>query len=292
MTFRGRAIRVAVGCQFMVDPGQRQSLVALQLAKSVLTGPHDLFVADGANDEARRLWLAAGGSVPLAYSLHWTRLLRPARHALSLLAKRAALVPLALAARPAAALADALAARLPRNRFHREDPGLTDGALNAASMPDLQDMLHGTVRPVYDTRTFAWVLDQVGRKTRHGLLRARAVFECDRRLIGWYAYYSRPGEVNEVIQLAARGGEFDRVLRRLLADAWRHGATALHGRLDPHNVEPLSGQRCWLLRDGTWTLTHSPHSTREKRTSAAWRASGGCGSSGDKRCIDDPISAC
>ena len=126
-------------------------------------------------------------------------------------------------------------------------------------MPDLQDMLHGTVRPVYDTRTFAWVLDQAGRKTRHGLLRARAVFERNRRLIGWYAYYSRPGDVNEVIQLAALGGEFDRVLRRLLADAWRHGATALHGRLDPHNVEPLSGQRCWLLRDGTWTLTHSPH---------------------------------
>jgi hypothetical protein len=260
MTFRGRALRVAVGCQFMVDPGQRQSLLALQLAKSVLTGPQDLFVADGANDEARRLWLAAGGSVPLAYNLHWTRLLRPARHALSVLAKRAALVPLALAARPAAAVADAVAARLPRNRFHRQDPGVADEALDAPAMlPDLLSMLHGTVRPTYDARTFAWVLDQARRKTRHGPLRTRVVFDRSRRLIGWFAYYVRAGDVSEVIQLAALDGKFDHILQRLLADAWRHGAAALHGRLDRRYLAPLSNHRCWLLRDGTWTLTHSPH---------------------------------
>jgi hypothetical protein len=260
MTLRGRALRVAVGCQFMVDPGQRQSLVALQLAKSVLTGPQDLFIADGANREAQRLWLAAGGSAPLAYNLHWTRQLRPGRHALSLLAKRVALAPFALASRPAAALVDAVAARLPRNRFHSEDPGVTDEALDAPSMlPDLLGMLRGTVQPVYDARTLAWVLDQARRKMRHGLLRVRAVFKSGRRLIGWYAYYARAGAVNEVIQLAALEGEFDHVLRRLFADAWRHGATALHGRLDPRDLEPLSERRCWLRRDGTWTLTHSPH---------------------------------
>jgi hypothetical protein len=259
MTFRGRAIRVAVGCQFMVDPGQRQSLVALQLAQAVLGAPQDLFIADGANRDVQRLWLAAGGSVPLAYNLHWTRLLRPARYALSLLARRAALAPLALAARPVAALVDAVAARLPRNRFHREDPGLSDQALDAASMPDLLGMLHGTVRPVYDERTFAWVLDHARRKTRHGQLRARVVFDRSRRLIGWFAYYARAGDVNEVIQVAALDGTFDQVLQRLLADSWRHGAVALHGRLDPRYVERLSDHRCWLLRDATWTLIHSPH---------------------------------
>lgn len=260
MTFHGRAIRVAVGCQFMVDPAQRQSLVALQLAQSVLAGPQDLFIADGANREAQRLWLAAGGSVPLAYNLHWTRPLRPARHALSPLAKRAVLAPLAFAARPATALADAVAAALPRNRFRREDPDVTDEALDAPSMlPDLLGMLHGTVKPVYDAGTFAWVLDQARRKTRHGLLRTRVVFHRGRRLIGWFAYYARAGEVNEVIQLAALDGKFDLVLQRLLADAWRQGAVALHGRLDPRHVEPLSDRRCWLLRDGTWTLMHSPH---------------------------------
>ena len=259
MTFRDEAIRVAVGCQFMVDPGHRRTLVALQLAKSVLAGPQDLFIADGANGEARRLWLAAGGSVPLAYNLHWTRLLRPARHALSPLAKRAALAPLALAARPAAALADAAAARLPRNRFHREDQGVTDEALDAAAVPDLLGMPRGTVQPVYDTRTFAWVLDQARRKARHGSLRARVVLERSRRLIGWFAYYARAGDANEVVQLAALDGEFDHVLQRLFVDAWRNGAAALHGRLDPRHIDPLSERYCWMQRNATWTLMHSPH---------------------------------
>jgi len=79
MVFRGRLIRAAVGCLYMVDPNRRNSLTALELIRAVLAGPQDLFIADGANDEARRLWLAAGGSAPILYGLHWTRLLRPAR---------------------------------------------------------------------------------------------------------------------------------------------------------------------------------------------------------------------
>jgi GNAT acetyltransferase-like protein len=34
MLLRGRAIRVAVGCQFMADPHQRKRLTALQLMKA------------------------------------------------------------------------------------------------------------------------------------------------------------------------------------------------------------------------------------------------------------------
>src|SRR5262245_27576513 len=49
MLFRGRSIRVAVGCQFLVDPNQRHGLTALQLARAALSGQQDLFIADGAN---------------------------------------------------------------------------------------------------------------------------------------------------------------------------------------------------------------------------------------------------
>src|SRR5215471_10058567 len=51
MLFRGRRIRVAVGCQFMVDRERPHSLAALQLAKACLSGPQDLTLADGSNDE-------------------------------------------------------------------------------------------------------------------------------------------------------------------------------------------------------------------------------------------------
>jgi len=79
------------------------------------------------------------------------------------------------------------------------------------------------------------------------------------RLLGWFIYYAQPGTVNEVLQLAAREDSFDRVLQRLFSDAWRQGATALRGRLDPSYVQEFSDRHCWFRREGPWTLIHSRH---------------------------------
>ncbi len=262
MLLRGRPIRVAVGCQFMVDPDKRDGLTALQLAKACISGPQDLTLADGAHDLSRRLWTGLGGTASLLYSLHWTRPLRPARYLLSLLGKRSAFrFPLALAARPLGALVDALAARLRPNRFYREEGELTEDALDPATMlAHLPEVCDGSaLRPVYDMCSLAWLLEQTARKTRHGKLRARAVRDGGRRLIGWYLYYVTRGGVSEVVQLAARNGSFDDVLRRLLADAWRHGAAAVRGRLDPRHAQELTNRLCWLRTDDTWALVHSRH---------------------------------
>ena len=262
MAFRGRPIRVAVGCQFMVDPNRRHGLTALQLARAALSGPQDLFIADGANELSRQILTGLGGITPLLYNLHWTRPLRPARYALSLLEERGALPPaLTLPARPLGALVDALAARLRPNRLHREEVELREDPLYAAAMlAHLPDVMDGNaLQPVYDARALAWLLEQSARKTRHGKLRACAVLEGERRLIGWYLYYARAGGVSEVVQVAARNGSFGRVLQRLLVDAWRQGAAAVRGRLDPRYVRELSDRHCWLRCDGTWTLIHSRH---------------------------------
>ena len=262
MLLRGRPIRVAVGCQFMVDPERRHSLTALQLMKAWISGPQDLALADGASDLSRRIWTGLGGAAPLLYNLHWTRPLRPARYVLSLLEKRSAISSSLLrAARPLGALADALAARLHPNRFHREEVELTEDVLDAAVMlAHLPEVLNGnSLHPVYDARALAWLLEQAARKTRHGTLRARAVFNEKQQPIGWYLYYVNSGGVSEVLQIAAWDGSFDRVLQRLLADAWRHGAAAVRGRLDPRFVQELSERHCWLRTEGTWTLVHSRH---------------------------------
>jgi len=262
MLLRGRPIRVAVGCQFMVDPDKRRSLTALQLAQACLSGPQDLTLADGASEQVRRGWIAIGGTAALSYSLHWTRPLRPARYVLSLVEGLAASpLPLTFAARPLAALADAVATRLRPNRFLREETELAEDALDPATMlAHLPDLLRGyALQPVYDTHSLTWLLEQASLKTRHGRLRARAVRDGERRLIGWYLYYVHAGGMSEVIQIAALDGSFDRVLRRLLADAWRHGAAAVRGRLDPRYVQELSDRHCWLRTDGTWTLVHSRH---------------------------------
>jgi hypothetical protein len=260
MQLRGRPILVAVSCQFMVDSDERHSLTALELAKACLSGPQDLTLADGSSATARRMWIGIGGTAPPLYSLHWTRPLRPARYALSLLEERAAFPPpLALAVRPLAALADELAVRLRANRFLREETELAEDALDPATMlAHLTEVLHGSaLQPVYDAGSLAWLLDQTARKTRHGTLRARAVRDREQRLIGWYLYYVRAGGVSEVVQIAALNGSFDRVLQRLLLDAWRHGAAAVRGRVDPRYVQELSARHCWFRWDSTWTLVHS-----------------------------------
>lgn len=85
----------------------------------------------------------------------------------------------------------------------------------------------------------------------------RGVLNARRQPVGWYLYYLQPGDIGEVVQIAARPGAFDGVLQQLLKDAWRHGAVALRGRLDPPRIQELSRRHCWLRRDGTWTLVYS-----------------------------------
>ena len=260
MTYENRAVRVAVCTQFMVDPQHRANLCAVQLLRAFFAGPQDIALADGANEGARRMWLALGGAAPLLYSMHWLRPLRPARYVLSLLERR---VPrwrsLAVAARPFAALADMAAARIPLSQLKPCDGNAAEVPLDAETMcRHLPEVMHGTVlRPKYEAPALAWLLDQAARMTRHGELRARAVHDDQRRLIGWYIHYARAAGISEVVQIAARDGAFNRVLQRLVLDAWRQGATAVRGRLDPRFAQALSDRHCWLRRDGNWTLVHS-----------------------------------
>jgi len=260
MLLRGRPLRVAAPCQFMVDPDRRNTLIALQLAKACLSGPQDLTLADGASEQMRRGWIGIGGAASLLYSLHWTRPLRPARYAVSLLEEREALPRAAgIAARPLCALADFIFGRLRPNRFYRETAGVEEDALDSATMAaHSRDLLRGyALQPAYDVLALDWLLDQTARKSGHGELRGRAVRDGAQKLIGWYRYYVEAGRIGEVVQIAALDGSFALVLRRLLADAWRHGATALRGRLDPRFTQELSDRHCWLRTDSTWTLIHS-----------------------------------
>jgi GNAT acetyltransferase-like protein len=258
MLFGSRPLKVAVGSQFLVHPEWRHSLVAVQLLKRVLRGAQDLFVTDGANEQMKRLWLAVGGTVPILQNLEWTRLLRPTRY---LLDKSRTPRPLHFAARAPCALADAVAARLKLNRFDREDDGVADEALDAGGMfRHLPEVVNGAnpLRSNYDRDSLAWLFGQVAHKARHGRLRARAVHERG-RLLGWFIYYAHAGTINEVLQLAACEGGFDRVLRRLFSDAWRQGATAVRGHLDPVHLQHLSDRHCWMRREGAWTLIYSRH---------------------------------
>lgn len=261
MVFRGRMLRVAVGCQIVVDPEPRFALAALQLLQACLRGPQDLTLADGADERSRRMWLGVGGVAPVFYNLQWLRLLRPARFALALLEQHGACPSgVVLAARPVAAVVDGLAARLGWNRCYREPDGLTERDLDASTMlAHLPEFAASALQPWYDAGSFEWVLREAQRKRGLGRWRARVV--CDHgRTVGWYAYYLRHGSISEVVQIAARPGAYDTVLRHLFADAWRQRVAALRGRLDPRHIEELSARHCWLRREGACVLVHSRQS--------------------------------
>jgi hypothetical protein len=115
------------------------------------------------------------------------------------------------------------------------------------------------LQPAYDARSLAWLLQQSELKTRHGKLRSRLVRDGAGEALGWYLYYLQPGGVSEVLQIVAVAGAFDRVLQRLFVDAWRGGAAAVRGRLDPRFLQQLSDRHCWFRREGTWMIAHSRH---------------------------------
>jgi GNAT superfamily N-acetyltransferase len=261
MSLNGRALRAAVGCQFLVHPTWRPSLVAFRLLQSVLRSDQDVFLSDGSNDASRQLCRAVGGTAPLAQNLHWLRPLRPARLALSLFSGTRTLRALGVAARLPCAAVDAWVARLRPNRFQHRDTGLDDRPLDARTLHAfLQEHGAGSsgFRFCYDEQSLTWLLAQAAQKTRHGNYRARAVFD-DASMLGYFAYYAQAGSVNEVLAVSARNGAFERVLKHLLSDAWRQGATALRGRLEPDHIEEYSHRHCWFRREGTWTLVHSPN---------------------------------
>lgn len=260
MRWRDRPLRVAVGCQFMVDPERRAGLGALQLLKACLAGPQELTFVDGANEDAQRLWLGLGGAAALLYSLHWTRPLRPARYALAIARERQRLGPaLWLLARPAAAAIDGIAARLAESRDFFEGADDDDEPLDAATLHRWLPCVMGStaLQPDYQLDELSWLLQQAAAMRKHGALRMRLVRDRDGKPAGWYLYYSRPGAAAEVLTLAARPDAFEVVLRRLLRDAWHQGATAVRGRLDPRHAKALSDNRCWFRWDGAWALAHA-----------------------------------
>jgi hypothetical protein len=207
------------------------------------------------------MWLAINGVAPALLNLTWTRLLRPARFALGLLEEHA-IVPrfLSRAARPFCVAPDALAGRLRWNRGWREGDELVERTLDAATMLSyLGDVVGGrALLPLYDHSSLEWVMGEAARKTKLGVWRARSIHR-GTQVLGWYLYYARRGGTSEVIQVAARNGAFDAVFKRLLADAWRAGATAVRGRVDPRYVDELSANHCWFRREGTSVLVHSRH---------------------------------
>jgi hypothetical protein len=255
VSVNGRQYLAAVSSQFIVHPAAHTGLVALRLAKAYLEGPQDLSIADEANDVSRKIWQGLGGSTALLLSMYWTRALCPARVGLSFVRARRRLAPLAIAAAPVAALADAVAVRAPGSQFRLSPPVSTGEPLSAAAA-----LAHGaatcsddTLRAQYDERTFQALLDRVAARAPDGRV-LNSLVRTGSAIAGWYVGHLGGDGVAEIAQIAAAPATIHPVLDHLFHHAWRLGAASVSGRLDPRFVQALSDKYCLFHRRGPWVL--------------------------------------
>ncbi len=256
MSLRGQPVRMATSSQFIVDPGRRATLAGIELVRALLAGPQDFTLADEAIDLTRRLWEGLGGATVPLYSLSWVRVLRPFEFAVR---RWGGGRRLASAWLPASHLADAVATRLPGTPFRPPASALRgeelDGEALAACLAEFpQDR---ALRPAYDGRAAAWLLEILARKPGSGPLRKTLVRDAGGEIAGWYLYAATRGGIAEVIQLGAREGSIGAVLDHLSAQAWRDGIVGLIGRLDPRSVGEFTARRCFFHHRGYWTLVHA-----------------------------------
>ena len=247
-----RSLRVAVSCQLMADPDRGSGLVALELLRRFFAGPQDLSIADGANDASRRLWEASGGTASALHSLHWIRLLRPAQGLLGLARGRWRKV--SAVAAPFAAMLDACVGS-------RSSAPYAEAPLDAATLREaLGGLRQYSLKPDYDAGSLDWLLEQARAKRRHGELQACLLREANSAIAGWFLYYLNDS-MSKVLQVhaleGAEPGAERAVLDHLFQHAWRRGATAIEGRMEPRLARMLGQRHCLFHSTSAFALIHS-----------------------------------
>jgi hypothetical protein len=259
MQMGGRSIRVVILHRLLAGPDADSPLAALRLLKEMLSGPQDLTIADGANDDGQKMFEASGTTPCPLYSIKWLRPLRPCSFVLSTLAKRrAGIRSILIAARPFCAAADAIACRLPGSPFVLRRPSTRETELKP------QILLKGIeefsrsypLRPSYDLRSLEWLLKALKDNRARGELQGFGVLDERDRLIGLSLYYLSSVKVAEIMLLASHKNARDTVLRHLMYSVWRAGGVGLVGRFEPKFLPAFAENDCFM-KPGDWAFVHA-----------------------------------
>ncbi len=258
MSMNEQPVQVVINTHGMVDPSSQFAGVGTQLVQTSYSGPQDLSISDDVNEAGCKACKKAGGTIALLYSLQWIRPLQPSRYVLSLLSKKHGLpAPIELASRPFCSVIDTIEVRMPQSRFRLFAPStLLEEELTVeillACLSEFSDSY--ALRPEYDSHSLSWLLARLSQKKR---LRKVVVRKTNQEIVGWYLYYLNSGGISEVLQIGAKNDSINGVLDHLFYDAWRQGAVALAGRLDPRFIREFSDKYCLLRCNGSWTVVHS-----------------------------------
>lgn len=254
----GRRVRMACSGQLVVSPVARQRGAGALLMRRYLAGPQEITITDGATDLVRRMWTGLGGQPLAPASIGWTRVFRPAAMGITSLAGRNEHSGLTRSLRFVAPPLDAAARMLLRGKRDLL-PAEPEADAEQLTIDVLLGQLREAARwlrlhPDYDVEYLRWLFGELEDVDVRGVPVRQLVHDHRGRVAGWYVYYLAPGDVAQVLQVAAPNGDPDLVLDHLFWHAARGGAVAVQGRLEP----PLLGlleRRC-LLHRTQWALVH------------------------------------
>ncbi|MCB1497232.1 MAG: hypothetical protein KDJ86_15695 [Bauldia sp.] len=234
----GEPVLAAVGGTLMVDKSVSNPLMGARLLRSYLNGPQDLSFSETANEISRSMWDRLGGRTEPAYSMEWLRILRPAAMAVDVLATKSRA---ATAVAPLARLFDRGAARLRANPLP-VDPSRDRGEeVGESDFVDAVLPLSATypLRPDWNRESLSWFVGQASEKERFGPPVRRIVRDRKGRPVGAYLYCVQPGAIAFVLDIFAAPKAAEEVVDDLIADAWRRGAIAVRGRVQPELADLL-----------------------------------------------------
>jgi hypothetical protein len=256
MTFRGESIQALVTHDFMVDPSSRGTLAAIQLIRAIAPPSVNLTITEP-NAVARRMMEAMGGAVIRSRSSRWVRVFSPATLGAQRLRPRTSGV-LGRVLHGLGSVVDLVATRLPRVAPRAVHDNEADARLDPATLLDLltRNNVRRALRPEYTVATLTWLLDTLAKTRRNQALRSGAVLQGGTP-VGWYIYYSRPGDLGRVLQIGAAPDHHHQVLDHLFSDAARSDNLGLSGQADPEWQHALDAKSCFTRARGTWIVARS-----------------------------------
>lgn len=267
MVLGGEPIRAVISHNFIVAPGQRDGLAAIQLMRALKSGAPDLTLSDG-NATARKLSEALGAKMLEDRSNRWFRVLRPVglgAHLVNEVLTGWKAPPVVHRALTGLSAVPGTIARALSGSPDRVDPADEDEAPDAGELVGIMDRLneHLTLRPVYTAETLSWLLGVLRKTRRDQKLRVVAV-RARGEIVGWYVYYSRPGGVGRVLQLGADPAAQEQVLEHLFADALSEGNVAVTGQSDPAWSAAFKATSCRVRPGRTWMLLQTSNRRIER----------------------------
>lgn len=263
MSLRGEPVRIAFGGNFAVHPEFRTTLAGLHLLRTYMAGGQDLSQTDSANDTSRALLERLGFTTILPFSMHWIRLLRPARcltYAMSQWTEKPFFSALEFASQPFCSMLDRVAARMSSSPFRQTESRLHASDLDVPTLLECLGQFRSgySLWPEYDATTMTWLLDFMGRMKGHGdVLRKLVLRDDSGAIVGWYIYYVKPGGFGDVAQLGGVRKHMKEILDHLFHDAWSQGVIAVHGVVDRRLMDDFSEKYCFFTCRGGWTVAHS-----------------------------------